>query len=90
MKSDFACNGGHADTVAVAGDALHHMLQQIAVAGFAEGSEAQRVQQGNGACAHREDVANNPADARCRALMRLHSGRVIVALHLHHDAQPLI
>ena len=46
------------------------------------GAEAQRVEVGDGARAHREHVAHDAADAGRRALERLDVGRVVVALHL--------
>ena len=47
-----------------------------------ERAEAQRVQQRDRAGAHREDVADDAADAGGRALVRLDEGRMIVRLDL--------
>ena len=44
--------------------------------------EAQRVEAGDRARAHREDVAQDAADAGRRALVRLDEARVVVRLHL--------
>ena len=45
-------------------------------------AEAQKVERGDGPCAHGEDVAQNAADARRRALIGLDERGVVVALHL--------
>src|SRR5690349_8234329 len=45
-------------------------------------AERQRVEAGDRARAHREDVAQDAADTRCRALIRLDVTWVIVAFHL--------
>ena len=50
-------------------------------------AEAQRVQDRDRPGAHREDVAQDPADAGGRALVRLDEGRVIVRLHLERDRE---
>ena len=49
------------------------------------GAEAQRVEVGDGARAHREHVAHDAADAGRRALVGLDVGGVVVALHLEDD-----
>ena len=49
-------------------------------------AEAQGIHRRNWACAHGEDVAQDSANARRRALIGLDVGRVIVALHLEDDA----
>ena len=54
-----------------------------------ERAEAQRVERGDRARAHREDVAQDPADARRRALARLDERRVVVALDLEDDREPV-
>jgi hypothetical protein len=45
-------------------------------------TEAQRVQQRDRPAPHREDVADDPADAGGRALVRLDEGRMVVRLDL--------
>ena len=49
-------------------------------------AEAQRIQAEHGPRAHREDVADDAADARGRALERLDGAGVVVAFHLEGDA----
>ena len=52
-------------------------------------AEAQQIETGDRPRAHREDVAQNAADARRRALIRFDIGRVIVALHLEDAGEPV-
>ena len=47
-----------------------------------DGAEAQQVEAGDGARAHREDVAENATDPRRRALIGLDERGVVMALHL--------
>ena len=88
VEHDLAADGGHADGVAVAADARDDALEQVARAGVVEGPEPQRVHERDRARAHREDVADDPADAGGRALVRLDRRRVVVALdaHRHREA----
>ena len=80
VEDELAADGRHADGVAVAGDARHDALGDPAAAGVVEGSEPQRVHRGDGPGAHREDVAEDAADAGGRALVGLDGRRVVVAL----------
>ena len=76
-----------ADAVAVAADAADDPAEQLARALLVERAEPQRVAQGDRARAHREDVAQDPAHSRGRALVRLDRGRVVVALDLERDRE---
>ena len=78
----------HADAVAVAGDAGDDALEQVAVARGVERAEPQRIQKRYRARAHREDVADDAADARRGALVGLDGGGVIVRFDLEYDGQP--
>jgi hypothetical protein len=71
----------------VIADALHHALQQPLGAGVAEVTEAQAVQLRDRTCAHGENVAVDPAHARCRSLVRLNGRRVVVALNFEGASQ---
>ena len=51
--------------------------------------EAQPVEQRDRPRAHRDDVAQDPSHSRRRALERLDGGRVVVALHLEGDREPV-
>ena len=86
---DLAADGGHADAVAVAADAGHDALEQPAVPLLVERAEPQRVEQRDRPRAHREDVADDPADAGRRALVRLDRARVGVGLDLEDDGEPV-
>ena len=84
----FAAHVRHADAVAVAGDARNDSLEEVAVARAVERAEPERVQERYRAGAHREDVADDAADARRGALVRLDGGRVVVRLDLEDDGEP--
>ena len=82
---------GHAEAVAVAGDAAHHAFQDgvIAVNDLARNagsldnlSEAQRIHHRYRARAHGEDVAQDSAHARGGALEGLNVRGMIVRLNL--------
>ena len=49
--------------------------------------EAQAVEEGDGTRSHRHDVAEDPPDAGCRPLERLHGRRMVVALDLEGDGE---
>src|SRR5262249_46969173 len=51
-------------------------------------TEAQAVEQGDGTRAHREDIADDAADAGGRPLKRLDGGGMVMALHLEGQPQP--
>ena len=89
LEHDFAADRRDADAVAVAGDAGDHAFEEAARAGRVEGAEAQRVQQRDRPRAHREDVADDAADAGRRALVRLDERRVVVRLDLEDRRQAL-
>ena len=72
----------HADAVAVAADPGHHPGHQPLGLRVTRIPEPQGVEQGDRARAHGEDVAHDPADARCGALVGLDERGVVVALHL--------
>ena len=89
LERDLAADGRDADAVAVAGDAGDDAFEQPARAGRVERSEAQRVQERDRPRAHREDVADDAADAGRRALIRLDERRVVVRLDLEDRGQPV-
>jgi hypothetical protein len=85
---DLAAEGGDTHGVAVSGDAGHDALEEVPVAGVVERTEAERVPDGDRACAHREDVAQDASDARGRTLVRLDVARVVVALDPNAASHP--
>ena len=90
MEVDLARHGRNANAVAVVRDAGDDVLEQIAVAGIVEGAEAEGVEVGDGARAHREDVAQDAADAGRRALKRLDGAGVVVRFDLEDDAEVVV
>ena len=84
VEVDLAADRRDADAVAVAGDAGDDAFERAPHLRPLERPEAQRVQQRHRARAHREDVADDAADAGGRALVRLDERRVVVRLDLEH------
>ena len=82
VEIDLAADGRDADAIAVAADARDHAGDEVPRLGVIGPAEAQRIQVGDRPRAHGEDVAQDAADARRRALIGLDVGRVVVALHL--------
>src|SRR5680860_630295 len=72
----------HADRVAVVTDAADHAVDDPAGRVAGRVAEAQRVQQGDGARSHGQDVADDAADAGRGALERLDEAGMVVALDL--------
>ena len=87
VKVNFAGHVGHADAVAVPGNALNHASEEMAVVSRVQGSETQRVQQGDGPCPHGQNVAHNAAHPGSRALEGLNSRWVVVGLDLEHNGE---
>ena len=94
VEINFAADCRDADAVPVMRDAGNDAGKQPAVRcdfGFdrsvrhSDRTEAQRIQQKLRARAHRENVADDSADAGCRALERLDRARVVVAFDLECD-----
>ena len=80
VEDRLAADGRHADAVPVVADSGHGALERAV--GLAE---AEPVEQRDGPRAHRDDVAQDPADPGRGALERLDRGRVVVALDLEGD-----
>ena len=80
VEHDLAADRGHADRVAVAGDAAHHAFRYPSAAGVVEGTEAQRIHERDRSGPHGEDVPQDAADAGGGALVGLDGRRVVVAL----------
>src|SRR5918999_3492518 len=73
-------HGRYAAAVAVVGNSLDCALEPDVVC-----PEPESVKERDRARPHRQDVADDPADSRCRPLERLHRRRVVVALDLERD-----
>ena len=89
VELDLAAHVGHADAVAVGANTRHHAREQVPLAVVVQLAEAQRVEDRDRPRAHREDVAEDAADAGRRALERLDRGRVVVALDLEGNGEPV-
>ena len=90
VEGQLPADGRHPDRVAVARDPAHHALDQPALAGVVGRSEEERVHDGERPGPHGEDVAQDAAHPRGRALVGLDRRGVVVALDPdgHGDAVP--
>jgi hypothetical protein len=89
MKSHLAADRRHAEGIAIAADAgddAGHQRAGFRIVGIAE---RQRIETGDRTRAHGEDIAQNAADAGRRTLIGLDIARVVVALHLEDDGEPV-
>ena len=85
VKAGFASDRRNADAVPVVADAAHHPVDEVPhprAALALDVAEAQRIEAGDRARAHGEDIAQDAADACGSALVGLDEARVVVALHL--------
>ena len=89
VEPGLAADVGQAEAVAVEADAADDAGQHAGGVGVVDGAEAEGVHDGDRACAHRDDVAHDAADAGRGALERLHVARVVVALDLERDRPAL-
>ena len=89
VEDELAADRRHADAVAVAADAPHDALDEVPRPRIGRVAEPQRVEHGDRPGAHREDVAEDPADAGRGALVRLDGARVVVRLDLERDGEPV-
>ena len=89
VEAHLAADRRHAKRIAVAADAGDHAADEVAGLRIVWIAEGERVEAGNRPRAHGENVAQNAADAGRRALIGLDVTRVVVALHLEHDREPV-
>ena len=87
VELDLAAHRGDADAVAVVADPLDDAGEEVALVLGREVAEADRVEDGDRPRAHREDVAQDAADAGGGALEGLDGRRVVVAFHLEGDRE---
>ena len=85
VEDELAADRRDADAVAVAADAAHDPVDEVPRSGIRRVAEAERIEDGDRPGAHREDVAQDAADAGRRALVRLHRGRMVVRFDLERD-----
>ena len=89
VEDGLAADVRDADAVAVAADAAHDAVEEPAGPILVERAEPQRVEDRDRTGAHREDVAQDPADARGGTLVGLDGGGVVVALDLEGEREPV-
>src|SRR6185437_6282310 len=77
-------DGRHSKRIAVAANACNDAGYEMTRFGVFRRAEGQRVETSDRARAHREDIAQDAADAGGRALIRLDVTRMVVALHLEN------
>ena len=87
VEDELAADRRHADAVAVAADAAHDAVDEVPRPRVRRVAEPQRVEDRDRPGAHREDVAQDAADAGRGALVRLDRARVVVRLDLERDRQ---
>ena len=89
LENAFAADRRDAEAVAVVRDAGNYAFEDPGVAragfGMLERPEAQRIQNRDRPGAHREDVAQDSADAGGCALKRLDKARVVVRFDFEGD-----
>ena len=89
VEDELAADRRHADAVAVATDAAHDAVDEVPRPGVGRIAEPERVEHRDRPRAHREDVAQDAADAGRGALVRLDGARVVVRLDLERDREPV-
>ena len=85
MEAHLPADRRNTKGIAVAANAGDHARHQVPRLRMLRRAEAQRVEAGDRARAHGEDVAQNAADAGGRALIGLDEARVVMAFHLEDD-----
>jgi hypothetical protein len=89
VEHQFAADRRDADAVAVATNAADDPVHEMPRPWVRRVTEAKRVEDGDGPRAHREDIAQDAADAGRRALVRLDRRGVVVRFDLERDCQPV-
>ena len=89
VEDELATDRRDTDAVAVAADPAHDAVDQVPGPGIGRIAEAEGVEDGDRPGAHREDVAQDAADAGRGTLVGLDRGRVVVGLDLERDREPV-
>ena len=87
VEDELAADGRDTDAVAVTAD--DDAVDEVADPRPTGVAEPERVEDGDRAGTHGEDVAQDPTDAGRRALVRLDRAGVVVALQLEGDGEPV-
>src|ERR1019366_426179 len=89
LENALAAHRGDPETIAIVGNARDHARENAAVArpggGVVQPAESQRIHHRDGPRAHGENVAQNPANARRRALKRLDKAGMVVGFDLERN-----
>ena len=92
LEDALSADRGHAETVAVVGNAAHDALGNVAVAdpvsGIVRQAETQGIHHRDGPRSHRKNVTQDAAYARSSALKRFDEARVVVRLDLESSGVP--
>ena len=89
IKVHFTAHRRHAKTVPVMAYPLSNALHEMPHVCAFEIAKTKGIECRNRSCAHRKNVAVNPAHARCCALKWLNCGRVIVRFYLKGARQTI-
>ena len=89
MEIHLAAHGRHAHAIPVTANAAHHTINDALHARRIRRAETQRIQIGNRPRAHGEDIAQNAAHPRRRAIIGFDVRWVVVAFHFENRGQPL-
>ena len=89
VELHLAADVRQSQAVAVAAYTGDDTGQDPAGVGLVERTETQRIHHTDGPGPHREDVADDAANASGRSLVGLHEARVVVGLRLERDGIPL-
>ena len=89
IEAHLAADRRHAKRIAIAADAGNHAGNQCTRLRMFGIAERKRIEAGDRPRAHRENVAQNTADAGRGALVRLDIAWMVVTLHLEHDRKPV-
>ena len=87
VEDELATDRRHADAVAVTADPAHDAIDEVPRPRIGRVAETESVEDRDRPCAHREDVAEDPADAGRGTLVWLDGGRVVVRLDLERDRE---
>src|SRR5439155_9232906 len=89
VEDELAADRRDADAVPVSTHAAHDAVDEAARPRVGRVAEPEGVEHGDRSRAHREDVAEDAADAGRRTLVRLYGSRVVVRLDLERDPEPI-
>ena len=89
VEIHLAGNRGDAEAIAVMRNAADHSAEQAAHLGIGEFAKTERIQRADRPRAHREDVANDAAHARGRALEGFDGAGMVVRFDLEGNRQTI-